>query len=244
MNLNLVSFEEIYFKVREKEGRIYSDLELKELPNTNPSHPYHREWKIRKYSSLRLVQYLKSKQRSLKILEIGCGNGWLSHRISEIYGSDILGLDPHEHEILQANRVFNKPNLRFIYGELDRVIRENFKFDILIFAASIQYFPSLKDVLKECLGLLFSGGEIHILDSPLYSSSEIPEARGRTQKYYEDLGFPEMAHFYYPPNKEELKGFTYKVLFNPHSIWNQIGRKEPFYWISISNTQSWKIFNH
>jgi protein-L-isoaspartate O-methyltransferase len=47
-------------------------------------HRHYHEWQIRKASSNRLVKYLAKKQKILEILEVGCGNGWLSAKLSVI----------------------------------------------------------------------------------------------------------------------------------------------------------------
>ena len=39
--------ENCYLKIREKEGRIYSDDEVKMLPEIRNSHKYFSEWNIR-----------------------------------------------------------------------------------------------------------------------------------------------------------------------------------------------------
>ncbi|MEI9943399.1 MAG: hypothetical protein WDN26_04195 [Chitinophagaceae bacterium] len=46
------------------------------------------------------------------------------------------------------------------------------QFDIIIFAAAIQYFPSLAGIINTALDLLKEDGEIHIIDSHFYHSDE------------------------------------------------------------------------
>ncbi|MES2060530.1 MAG: methyltransferase [Bacteroidota bacterium] len=57
-----------------------------------------------------LINYLKKKRNPLKILEVGCGNGWLSAKLTEIQQTEIIGLDLNKSEIHQAINVFNKTN--------------------------------------------------------------------------------------------------------------------------------------
>ena len=78
-----VDFESLYIQLREKEGRIYPDEEVAQLPVTSSTHPHYKEWLIRKESSQKLVSWLKKKKKPLDMLEIGCGNGWLSHKLSD-----------------------------------------------------------------------------------------------------------------------------------------------------------------
>ncbi|MBS1530405.1 MAG: hypothetical protein JSU01_08870, partial [Bacteroidetes bacterium] len=92
-------FEDLYLAVRRREKRIYSDEQLLNLPDIDPDHIHAAEWKIRKRSGARLVDYLRKKRRSLRILEVGCGNGWLSAKMAGIPGSYVIGLDINQTEI-------------------------------------------------------------------------------------------------------------------------------------------------
>ena len=82
-------FERLYVEVRKKEGRLYSNDELKNLPEISESHHLYNEWRLRKESYKRLIKYLQSQNSSLKIVEPGCGNGWLSNRLALIPGSKV-----------------------------------------------------------------------------------------------------------------------------------------------------------
>src|SRR5579863_3205882 len=114
-----VEKEIIYLDLRQKEGRIYSDEALKMLPDVSPNHALAFEWKVRKRSSEKLIKRLSSKHIPLKILEIGCGNGWLSHKISEIGDSEVTGVDINMTELKQATRVFGEQkNLTFLYADI------------------------------------------------------------------------------------------------------------------------------
>ena len=68
-------FEKLYLAVRIKEQRIYSNDELISLPHIDNFHPHYSEWQTRKVSSAKMITYLKGKNKQLKILEVGCGNG-------------------------------------------------------------------------------------------------------------------------------------------------------------------------
>ncbi|MBP1683670.1 MAG: hypothetical protein H6Q27_1237, partial [Ignavibacteriaceae bacterium] len=63
-------FEKIYLKVREKENRIFSDAELKQLPFASESNPHKKEWDLRAKSFQRFKEYLKSKKQNLNILDL------------------------------------------------------------------------------------------------------------------------------------------------------------------------------
>jgi hypothetical protein len=106
---------------------------------------------------------------------------------------------------------------------------------VIIFAASIQYFPMFEPTVRQALSLLHPSGEIHILDSPFYHDRELEPARKRSHLYYQSIGFGEMAEFYFHHSYDSFNGFSNKILYNPFSWKNKIFRKkDPFPWICIT----------
>jgi len=155
---------------RDRFVRGYSDEEVALLPDVPVAHPQSAVWRHRKASCRRLVEYLALKSKTLSILEVGCGNGWLSHQLSSIPGNRVLGLDRDLHVLRQAARVFRQqPNLKFMCGDFYSDIMTGLTFDTIIFSASIQYFPSLNEILAASLLRLKEKGEIHILDTPIHT---------------------------------------------------------------------------
>jgi protein-L-isoaspartate O-methyltransferase len=226
-------FEDIYVAVKQQERRIYTDEQLQRLPYVDAMHLYHKEWKIRQRSCERLLTRLRKKHGPLRILEVGCGNGWLSAKMAEIPDADVIGLDVNHVEIDQACRVFKKKNLEFIYDTFNESTFENEVFDVIVFAASLQYFPSVVTVLKQAQAILSQRGEIHIMDTHLYDPLDAFDADMRSRKYYASLGYPEMADHYFHHSMSEFWGFKYRKLFDPSSIMNKLFRHDPFYWITI-----------
>lgn len=234
-HITATDFETLYILTRKREGRMYTDEEVAGLPLISPSHVHAAEWDLRKRSAQKLIDHLKKKKKALDILEIGCGNGWLCHRLASATGNRVIGTDINFTEIEQAARVFRHiPNLHFIYASADADIFREGKFDCIVFAASIQYFESLRRTLQNTIALLKPGGEIHIIDSFFYRRPALLAARQRSRHYYEKLGLPEMSRYYHHHTLEDLEGYRYIVRYDPNSFFNKISRsKNPFYWIVI-----------
>ena len=228
-------FEKLYLEVRKAERRLYSDEEVKCLPEIKTGHLYSDEWKQRKESSARLIKYLYKKHKPLAILEIGCGNGWFSAQMAKNDSWKITGIDINKEELIQAARVFGKiPNLEFIHADIRSGQLKQNNFDVIVFASSIQYFPFIREIVKTAFLFLKTGGEIHILDTAFYHSGELEAARQRTKDYFTGIGFPEAASYYFHHDRKDLEGFNTKILYNPESWINKLGtNKNPFYWICI-----------
>jgi ubiquinone/menaquinone biosynthesis C-methylase UbiE len=226
-------FEDLYLAVRQCEKRLYSDEQVRRLPDIDSLHIYAEEWKIRKRSGMRLIEYLQKKHRPMRILEVGCGNGWLSAKLSEIPGADVIGLDINQTEISQANRVFVKDNLEFVYDTFNEDTFPDIKFDVIVFAASLQYFESAKAILELALSMLDTCGEIHIIDTHFYKHEELGKANERTRNYYNSLGFPHMADHYFHHSIDELSELKHHILLNPDSMLSALTKKGPFHWITV-----------
>lgn len=229
-------FEEKYLTARRKENRLYRDEEVENLPDIWESHPHYKEWMIRKKSCQRLKNHLKLKKKKLEVLEIGCGNGWFSYQLSRIPNCHVIGSDINLTELQQAVRVFaKKSRLKFIYGDIRSGMLNEIKFDVIVFAASIQYFPSLTEIMDATVSRLKPDGEIHILDTPLYKPSQVAAAHERSQAYYRGLGIPETGDHYFHHSIHALSPFQYKMLCNPNSLLNRLFGKNPFPWIVVKN---------
>jgi len=210
----LAGQEQLYLTLRKKEGRLYTDEQVKELPQVAKKHPLAKEWKVRKHSAQRLIKYLAAKARPLKILEIGCGNGWLCHQLSYIPGTAITGLDINTPELEQAVRLFgNTPSMNFIFGDIFEDILLFEKYDAIIFASSVQYFSNMVQAIDRVMPFLNKNAEIHIIDSPIYKTErDAIEARERSKNYFEMNGVDEMAKYYHHHTYGFLQKFNHQVI--------------------------------
>ena len=220
------SFEEIYLRLRAKENRVHSDDTVRNLPEINHDHPNKREWEMRKNTVELLCSFLNTGNNT-NILELGCGNGWLSYNLARSLNADLCGVDINEKELLQGARVFSdQKNLCLAYANIFDSVFQPKKFDAIILGSSIQYFRNLKDLFATLFDLIKSSGTIFIADSPFYATQEKADAaRNRSHEYFEALGFPEMASQYFHHTFNDLKNFNYRIVYHPHSIAAVIKRK-------------------
>ncbi len=229
-------FEAQYIEVRKKEDHFYTHEQIALLPEINEAHPHYGEWQIRKGSSTRLIDYLKKTNKPLSILEVGCGNGWLSAKLAAIENSQATGLDINKAELQLGTETFKHiGNLQFKFGDIRESVLAGAQFDAIIFAASAQYFPSLPELMAAALKHLKPNGEVHILDTPFYKKGDAAQAKERTKKHFEATGYPGLAAFYFHHEFSALAAFKPAILYNPFSLTNKLLRKRnPFYWLRIT----------
>jgi SAM-dependent methyltransferase len=208
---NFSKSEGLYLNAREKEGRFFTDLELKKLPLVSPNHPYVHEWKLRAKSLRIIVDYLRSKSKEARstLLEIGCGNGWVAHQLQK-EGFAVSAMDVNSKELEQAARVF--PDVNFYYADIfDAELLG--KFDVIILMASLQYFEDPEKLIQWLKQKhLNPRGEIIIADTMFYHPNELGNAKQRSSEYYNKIGTPEMADYYFHHTRHFLNAFSYKAL--------------------------------
>ena len=199
--------ENLYLELRRQEGRIPPDEQVKILPKVSPSSPYVREWKWRERTLNRFLNRFP-KNTSLQILDLGCGNGWMANKLATNPNWTVWAVDLNQEELEQGARLFGKANLKFIYADVFQGVLPERHFDVILLAASVQYFPNLTALLEVLRNLLNFTGEIHILDSNFYQNEDACiAARQRTLAYYTAKEMPEMARFYHHhlwPEAEKL----------------------------------------
>ncbi len=208
-------FAAAYLRLRGLEGRLYPDRVVAALPQVPRTHPLRDEWLQRADSAARLVAYLSDRWRESVIIELGCGNGWLTGVLARVPGSRVVGIDLNEVELAQAARLFASPTVSFVNADLRAWRPTDVAPSVIVAASVIQYVSDLDALVRRLLSWLDPGGELHILDSPLYTDGEIAAARARSVRYYETLGEPGMARHYHHHAWRELDAFRVDVLYRP-----------------------------
>jgi len=205
-------------------GMIYTDEEVAHLPSIGSYHPHYKEWKRRERSTKRLLKLAQQAGAAANILQVGCGNGWLAAKLANATSGNVTGIDINMRDLRQAKRVFaGSANLDFFVADISEGILSDKQFDIIVFAASIQYCSSLKAVIKNAMEHLTLMGQIHILDSPLHAGKNIPA------KIMDDTD----QHIHHIA---ELESFQYKIIYDPAAWSNKLFvNRDPFRHIVIKN---------
>lgn len=217
---------------------MYTDEFVKQLPHVPSEHPQQKEWTLRQEATRNILDYL-SKKAPKRILDLGCGNGWFTHQLVQHTDTQVLGVDVNRTELEQAARLFASDNCRFAYGDIFAAVWPKQYFDVIILNSCIQYFPKVGRLLRVLLAMLKEGGEIHIIDSPIYQPAEVPQARQRSQHYYQSKGVGAMAANYHHHSWEDFASFQPHIHYRPDQLLHKIRRKlfgkaSPFPWIAIT----------
>lgn len=162
-----------YETIRHFEGRGSDTAEYyRALPFKDLTGRFRADWRIRARSYKALIKVLTWLQnpldRSLKILDLGAGNGWLSNRLAA-QGDRVLSVDlsVDERDGLGTWKHYEHP-LTPVQATFDHLPVMDHFADAVIFNASFHYAEDYVETLREALRVLAPHGWLVIMDTPVY----------------------------------------------------------------------------
>jgi SAM-dependent methyltransferase len=167
-----------YESIRRAEARGSTSVNYyRSLPFKDLSGQHSMDWTIRARSFNVLVKNVLTRlqdplERSLKILDLGAGNGWLSNHLSA-QGDRVIAVDLliNEQDGLGAWKYYEH-SFTPVQAEFNHLpVMDRFA-DAIIFNASFHYSEDYSETLKEALRVLSTRGLIVIMDSPIYHRSD------------------------------------------------------------------------
>jgi len=144
---------------------------------------YNEHAKIQKRMAERLLGFVKNKSPK-KILEIGCGTGFLTELINKnIKYEDFKTIDIVEQCEPYIRKI--NPNIKFCQYDIeDYLSSSNETFDLIVSNASLQWIENFKDVVKQLETRLNHGGELVFSTFGKENFREIYHIMGTTLNYF------------------------------------------------------------
>ena len=167
-----------YRRVREQDGyRQRGAAYYRQLPEVSRGDPQHAVWRIRQESFRHLRRWVLPRlgRRPLRVLDLGAGNGWLSHRLT-LLGNVCVAVDwlDDSDDGLGAALHYTTPFTR-LQADFDHLPMVDGQFDAVIFNASLHYSANPSATLRSASKALLKGGTLVVMDSPVF----VREADGR-----------------------------------------------------------------
>ena len=112
--------------------------------------------KYGKISCENIFEFLKDKEYT-KLLDIGCGTGYLIDMLAKVHEAEYTGVDLSPEMIKQASNKKIK-NAKFIEGRSDEIPFDDNTFDIITCSQSFHHYPDTDKAMQEAKRVLKPGG--------------------------------------------------------------------------------------
>lgn len=105
-------------------------------------------------------RHLVRKDNSLKILDIGCGNGFAVTQFLGHMGDDVLAIDFHKPNIDFAKHNFSNKKMHFECLDARTLQAEGCIYDVIVLADILEHLDEPDEMLGICQALLADDGRI------------------------------------------------------------------------------------
>ena len=159
-----------YRLVRKQEGRHdLTDADYRGLPTVAATDPHAREWGIRRETYHHLLRHvLAAGQQPSAVLDLGAGNGWLSHRLA-VFGHHLVAVDVSADDRDGLGVVQRYPTeIVAMQADFNALPLAPSQFDVVLFNGSLHYACNPGRTLAGVHPLLRPGGTLVVMDSPIF----------------------------------------------------------------------------
>jgi len=106
-----------------------------------------------------LERAAKQKLEPVSILDLGCGTGFFTNKLSEAFPcAKILGVDIADKMIALAQAKYQTNNLEFMHADADNLSPA--KYDLIFSNCVLQWMPNLKTTFKKIKEILGKNGAL------------------------------------------------------------------------------------
>ncbi|MCB8978769.1 MAG: oligosaccharide flippase family protein [Ardenticatenaceae bacterium] len=192
----LAQFRQEYETVRRQEGRGSDDPAFyRALPFVADAAWAGRGQSYNVLLAQVIRPFAQKLKRPLRILDLGAGNGWLSHRLAEA-GHEVTAVDlgVNVRDGLGAHVHYPAP-FTCLQAEFDQLPLDDGWADLVIFNASFHYSVNYEVTLQEAVRVLCGDGQVVVLDTAVYqqSSSGQQMVAEREAAFVRQVGFASNA---------------------------------------------------
>ncbi len=208
---------------------------LAALPYRDVTRRHSRDWRVKARSLDALLAALQA-QPPLRVLDLGCGVGWLSRSLAA-QGHDVLAMDVLLDDALGLGAAgfyaAAGPCFERVWADLQRPPVKTASVDLVVYNASLHYARDLESSLEEAARVLRPAGRLILLNSPVHRDAASArraetDARARLQR---DGAIADVADAYHHFVRGELiatltrhVGPVWEIAFDP-GRWFRFSRR-------------------
>jgi ubiquinone/menaquinone biosynthesis C-methylase UbiE len=153
------------------------------LPMVTRDDPRAAQWRIRRESYAHLQERALPAvwQGPIRILDVGAGNGWLSHRLAA-YGHHTVAVDLLDDQVDGLGACRHYPvAFAAVQADFDALPFQPSQFDVVVLNGSLHYAPDPGRTLNEAKRMLATEGSLVVMDSPMFKNERDGRVMVETQ---------------------------------------------------------------
>lgn len=164
---------------------------------------YQQYASVQKEMAAHLMANLPAGGKIRRILEVGCGTGYLTRLLaSRYYSAEIIAIDIAEKMITQARELNDSPRVRFLVGDAEEAenLQQLAPVDLIVSNATIQWLATPEQTVSIWHDLLKPGG---LLIASTFGPHTFRELRKAFAVVESDHDLPPSQHVLSMKTKQE-----------------------------------------
>lgn len=166
----LEPFMQQYRIIRQHDGRrISTPNYYRRLPFVRDEDPHAGEWRLRRETYHNLLAHVFHGDKPwLRVLDVGAGSGWLSHRLTALgHGAVAVDAVDDDTDGLGAAQHY-ATRFVVVQADFEALPFAPRQFDVAVFNGSLHYAPDPAVTIERAHRLLVPGGTVVVMDSPMF----------------------------------------------------------------------------
>lgn len=132
--------------------------------------PDLRKIKAKKKADIFLNKFSERISENTTILDIGCGNGYVSEYILKETLANVLAFDQSSEALKRCERLRGNPRFHLRQGNAEEIPYSDEKADIVFCIGVLEHIKDWRKCLEEIKRVLKPGGYVYLVSSNIFSA--------------------------------------------------------------------------
>lgn len=114
--------------------------------------------------------------KGAKVLDLGCGFGWICRWAREAGAEQVLGIDVSSNMLAKAQEFPIDPAITYLQADMETLELDPFTFDVVLSSLAMHYLKNLPALVSQVYKRLKPGGTfIFCVEHPIFTAPRKPE---------------------------------------------------------------------
>jgi ubiquinone/menaquinone biosynthesis C-methylase UbiE len=114
--------------------------------------------------------------KGAKVLDLGCGFGWLCRWAREAGAEQVLGIDMSSNMLAKAQEFPKDSGITYIQGDLEALELQPITYDVVLSSLALHYLKNLPALIAQVYERLKPGGTfVFCVEHPIFTAPRKPE---------------------------------------------------------------------